>query len=711
MKKVLVLLAMVLGTTNMYAQNLTEKFIMGQLPTTADDFQKYQFDYKLECAQDVGYDYDVYIPQSAFDGTNIFPLERNEVPIKSIECTVASSNSVLFRLKADFTSSGKVNNYLRKVGADAKYQFGTDTWYQKDWTSVGLTPCVPNSFACWTSPARNSKGLIVSVSADLKYKYDSYDRVIEVRYHDNEFVYRYSYEGNSKRISNISVSYRNKEVATASYTWLNDRISKLYCHIDYTSKFSNMFDEYEKSYKYDSHNNVSVIEYREIHGSQWNRKIYEFNNEYNAKGQLSSQNVVYRKTTAWDIERGKPEETRTHTRSYMYDENGNWVKIIENRNGMQSVMERKIVYSNKKVGEVDINNLYDDEEVETHANFGMTLKQALHKNDLPFNNTWAYTNNLVINIRFAVERDGTLRFSDAPVTTSWYVANWGDQTEWLGQLVRKYINSLPWVPATINGTPVRSFVTLSWKYHYANNSYYVEMLKDVTFTSTEKKHFENNYSKFESIKLNIAKAEKLKNLKKLSKERKPAAMLELAKKYLIGEDVDKDSTNAFDMLLDLATEKVPASYTYKNEAISIVVQNQAEIFRNSNFVKRLANSKFQKNVIEPDPLTEMCMEASVATGNKELIYERIKIAKNHEQNYIKWLKWAAYYNDDDAKYELALFYLDGSSDYYDVNAGVALLTSLADNGYSMACQKLGNMYKYGLHVEKDKKKAKYYLKR
>lgn len=706
MKKVLVLLAMVLGATNMFAQNLTEKFIMGQLPTTADDFQKYQFDYKLECVQDVGYDYDVYVPQSSFDGTNIFPLERNEVPIKSMECTVVDNGSTLFRLKADFTSSGKVNNYLRKIGSSAKYQFGTDTWYQKEWTSVGLTPCVPNSFACWTSPTKNSKGLIVSVSTDLQYKYDSNDRVIEVRYHDNEFIYRYSYEGDSKKISTISVSYKDKEVATVRYTWQNDRISKLYCHIDYTSKFSNMFDEYEKSYKYDSHNNVSVIEYREIHGSQWNRKIYEFNNEYNAKGQLSFQNVVYRKTTAWDIERGKPEETRTHTRSYMYDENGNWVKMIENRNGAQSVMERKIVYSNKKVGEVDINNIYDEEEVEIHATFGATLRDNFRKNGISFDgNIWPYLGDLIVNIRFVVGRDGRTYFYDEPHTNNERI----DAA--ISNKVIPYIQALPWVPATINGTFVNSITSLSWKYNKTENSNSVQILKDVTFTSTEKKHFENNYSKFESIKLDIAKAEKLENLKKLSKERKPAAMLELAKKYLIGEDVDKDSTNAFDMLLDLATEKVPASYTYKNEAISIVVQNQAEIFRNSNFVKRLANSKFQKNVIEPDPLTEMCMEASVATGNKELIYERIKIAKNHEQNYIKWLKWAAYYNDDDAKYELALFYLDGSSDYYDVNAGVALLTSLADNGYSMACQKLGNMYKYGLHVEKDKKKAKYYLKR
>ena len=706
MKKLTFLLAMVLGVTNMNAQNLTKKFIMGQLPTTADDFQKYQFDYKLECAQDVGYDYDVYVPGYSFDGVNIFPLERNTVPIKSIECYVSDGRNTLFRLKADFTSSGKVNNYIRKIGYDAKYQFGTDSCYQLEWASVGLTPCVPNSFACWTSPKKNSKGLIVSVSADLKYQYDSRDRVIEVDYHDGEFIYRYSYEGDSKRISTITVINNNKEVASVKYTWNSDKLSKLYCHIEYGSGFAGMYDEYEKSYKYDSHNNVSVIEYREIHGSQWNRKIYEFNNEYNSNGQLSSQNVVYRKTTAWDIERGKPEEVKTHTRSYIYDEKGNWVRMIESQGSAQWAMERKITYSNKKVGEVDINNIYDDEEVETHATFGSTIREAFRKNGLSYNgNLWPYLGDLVINYRFVVARDGSVLVYYGTHTNKPRIE------DAIINKVRDYIQSLPWVPATINGTFVNSIVFVSWKYNKTENSYSTEILKDVTFTSTEKKHFENNYSKFESIKLDIAKAEKLENLKKLSKERKPAAMLELAKKYLIGEDVDKDSTNAFDMLLDLATEKVPASYAYKNEAISIVVQNQAEIFRNSNFVKRLANSKFQKNVIEPDPLTEMCMEASVATGNKELIYERIKIAKNYEQNYIKWLKWAAYYNDDDAKYELALFYLDGSSDYYDVNAGVALLTSLADNGYSMACQKLGNMYKYGLHVEKDKKKAKYYLKR
>ena len=486
MKKVLVLLAMVLGVTNMNAQNLTKKFIMGQLPTTADDFQKYQFDYKLECAQDVGYDYDVYVPGYSFDGVNIFPLERNTVPIKSIECYVSDGRNTLFRLKADFTSSGKVNNYIRKIGYDAKYQFGTDSWYQLEWASVGLTPCVPNSFACWTSPKKNSKGLIVSVSADLKYQYDSRDRVIEVDYHDGEFIYRYSYEGDSKRISTITVIKNNKEVASVKYTWNSDKLSKLYCHIEYGSGFAGMYDEYEKSYKYDSHNNVSVIEYREIHGSQWNRKIYEFNNEYNAKGQLVTQNVVLRKTRAWDIERGKPEEIKTHTRSYTYDEKGNWVRMIESQGSAQWAMERKITYSNKKVGEVDINNIYDDEEVETHATFGSTIREAFRKNGLSYDgNLWPYLGNLVINFRFVVARDGSVHVYDEAHT------NKPNIEDAIGNIVSDYIKSLPWAPATINGTFVNSTVLVSWKYNKTENSYSTEILKDVVCTDNEAKQFAN----------------------------------------------------------------------------------------------------------------------------------------------------------------------------------------------------------------------------
>ena len=693
MKKVLVLLAMALGATNMFAQNLTEKFIMGQLPTTADDFQKYQFDYKLECAQDVGYDYDVYIPQNAFDGTNIFPLERNEVPIKSIECTVANSNSTLFRLKADFTSSGKVNNYLRKVGADAKYQFGTDTWYQKEWTSVGLTPCVPNSFACWTSPTRNSKGLIVSVSADLKYKYDSYDRVIEVRYHDNEFVYRYSYEGNSKRISNISVSYRDKEVATASYTWLNDRISKLYCHIDYTSKFSNMFDEYEKSYKYDSHNNVSVIEYREILGSQWNRKIYEFNNEYNAKGELVTQNVVLRKTRDWDVDRGKPEEVKTHTRSYTYDEKGNWVRMTETQGSAQWAMVRKITYSNKKVGEVDINNIYDDEEVETHATFGSTIREALRKNGLSYDgNLWPYLGNLVINFRFVVARDGSVHVYDEAHTNKPNIEGA------ISNKVCDYIKSLPWAPATINGTFVNSTVLVSWKYNKTENSYSTEILKDVVFTEKEKVIYKENYDR-----ILFLKTENMANQGDIPSKKLLADML------LQGKGTDKNEIRAVSLLFDLAMMLDESSRYKLCEHKDIVLKNTIMIDKLSKeYIPYCSNTNEKWNAL--------CCEAAAISGNGKAIGEIIDrystgngvIADNTQ--VVRWLERLSDKGDTDAMIKLGDLYLNADKDVFNEAKGIEWYTKAAELGNRSAKNQLGYFYLNGIHVEKNKKLAKKILK-
>lgn len=676
----------------MYAQNLTENFIMGQLPTTADDFQKYQFDYKLECAQDVGYDYDVYIPQSAFDGTNIFPLERNEVPIKSIECIVASTNTVLFRLKADFTSSGKVNNYLRKVGADAKYQFGTDTWYQKEWTSVGLTPCVPNSFACWTSPTRNSKGLIVSVSADLKYKYDSYDRVIEVRYHDNEFVYRYSYESNSKRISNISVSYRDKEVATARYTWLNNRISKLCCHIDYSSKFSNMFDEYEKSYKYDSHNNVSVIEYREILGSQWNRKIYEFNNEYNAKGQLVTQNVVLRKTRDWDVDRGKPEEVKTHTRSYTYDEKGNWVRMIESKGNAQWAMERKITYSDKKVGEVDINNIYDDEEVETHATFGSTIKNALNRNEIGFDRLWPYTDNLVINVRFVIGRDGRAYFYDEPMTNKEGI------DEAVSRLVIPYIKSLPWVPASINNTFVRSLVTLSWKYNYSNNSYSREILKDVVFTEKEKVIYKENYDR-----ILFLKTENMANQGDIPSKKLLADML------LQGKGTDKNEIKAVSLLFDLAM-MLDESSRYK------LCEHKDIVFKNTIMIDKLSKEYIPYCSNTNEKWNALCCEAAATKGDEKAINEIIDRYSTgngvniDNEKVIKWLETLSGKGDTDAMVKLGELYLNVNNIFFDEIKGIEFYTKAAELGNRTAKNQLGYFFLNGIHVEKNKKLAKKFLK-
>lgn len=692
MKKLAFLLAMVLGVTNMNAQNLTKKFIMGQLPTTADDFQKYQFDYKLECAQDVGYDYDVYVPGYSFDGVNIFPLERNTVPIKSIECYVSDGRNTLFRLKADFTSSGKVNNYIRKIGYDAKYQFGTDSWYQLEWASVGLTPCVPNSFACWTSPKKSSKGLIVSVSADLKYQYDSRDRVIEVDYHDGEFIYRYSYEGDSKRISTITVINNNKEVASVKYTWNSDKLSKLYCHIEYGSGFAGMYDEYEKSYKYDSHNNVSVIEYREIHGSQWNRKIYEFNNEYNAKGQLVTQNVVLRKTRAWDIERGKPEEIKTHTRSYIYDEKGNWVRMIESQGSAQWAMERKITYSNKKVGEVDINNIYDDEEVETHATFGSTIREAFRKNGLSYNgNLWPYLGDLVINFRFVVARDGSVHVYDGTHTNKPRIE------DAITNKVSDYIQSLPWVPATINGTFVNSTVFVSWKYNKTENSYSTEILKDVEFTDKERKSYAKN--------LNVIK---FNNALTMANRGDVNAKKALARMYLNGIGTATNAEKAYDILVDLAID-------LDLESQDKVIANKDTILKYKSLADKVAENYVRKKMnceSTPYEWANFCCVFAAQKGIQNAQYDLclrtrdgIGRMKDINKSVTMFEEYIERYNDSEAMVNLGMIYYKPEFGKVDYKKYATWMLKAAELGNPMAQYNMGLSYQYGEGVKKDEKKA------
>ena len=61
-------------------------------------------------------------------------------------------------------------------------------------------------------------------------------------------------------------------------------------------------------------------------------------------------------------------------------------------------------------------------------------------------------------------------------------------------------------------------------------------------------------------------------------------------------------------------------------------------------------------------------------------------------------------------YELSELLLNKTSKLFDSKKGIELLKKAADMGNSDARHSLGLKYKYGLYVEKDKKKAKEYLK-
>ena len=61
-------------------------------------------------------------------------------------------------------------------------------------------------------------------------------------------------------------------------------------------------------------------------------------------------------------------------------------------------------------------------------------------------------------------------------------------------------------------------------------------------------------------------------------------------------------------------------------------------------------------------------------------------------------------------YKLGKLYLDSSSgDLMDVEKGIMWYTKAADGGHGDARLELGTFYKDGIHVKKDKTKAKMYL--
>lgn len=195
------------------------------------------------------------------------------------------------------------------------------------------------------------------------------------------------------------------------------------------------------------------------------------------------------------------------------------------------------------------------------------------------------------------------------------------------------------------------------------------------------------------------------NLAKEAQNGKKSAKIGLINLYLNKGYKDK----AFDLCINDAINS--SSYGHRDETHSILLKHKDEVLNNPSYVKQLA-AKAKNNLISPDEWDELCIEAAAINGDNKIIYKQLEIAKEHNpEAVIKWLEAATkYYGSLSTMYELAVIYLDSTSGHMNISRGVELLTKVADNGNIEACHQLGNMYKKGLYVTKDKQKAKYYLK-
>ena len=474
MKRFISLLVL-LNCLTCFSQSLLTNDYMYQLPRTADDFQNYQFDYPLENGMDVRSSYYMDSDFSAFDDVEIYPFELQErTKVKSILCAVYQNNNYLAVFgKATYNRKGELTNYESKNKISENYAFGVDKWSQVRGVPRRLINCIPNSFTYETRPTRNSKGLITNVESELTYKYDSHDRVIEVILRNGMFSYQYEYVGDSKRIKKITVYKSGRLSADANYGYSNNKIVSVDCN-----QLDNVRVENHKSYKYDSHNNISEIIFIQKKSDGAEKNIhYSFNNKYDSKGRIIESQISRMRTQRVGHYTSGSDKTPTFfIRKYTYDEHGNWIKIADN----EGFIQRTIEYWSSSNGAN--NDIYDEDDVTVNATFGQTFANYFKKHGNILYPIILEENGIrvstPINVSFIVEKDGSISNMDIQMNSS--------EKESFIKNTEYQIKKLSWIPATIDGKPVRCNINVGFR---TTRDFDVIVTKDIKFTDAERKAY------------------------------------------------------------------------------------------------------------------------------------------------------------------------------------------------------------------------------
>lgn len=698
MKRVLFVGFMIVYSLSGYSQNLTESNFLSQLPKTTDDLQNYQFDYVLENLESHLYSepFNIVTTISSFDGTAIFPFEHN-CPVKEIECLQFNKRDtkdmLCYAVKERFSTNGQIVDFSGKACYKEQYWYTDKIYSEIQGAELRLIPCLPNPYITYVVPTRNEKGLITKIGNDLVYSYDLQDRVIEINDTKGNYSCQYKYHNNTKRISNIKIFISKRIRGEVDYIYANGNLIELIGKLFNKTGFEGSIEkEYHKTYSYDNRGGTSSIKYltKTPYNSE-QRYEYTFNNTYNEEGRIVTSNVTMNRSSRAGSYGGGLKEPIKFTRSYSYDAKGNWIRIDDG----QHYVIRNIVYKASSQSKIyDANHVYDDEEVDVHATMGNTLKKkALNGKFFPMpaavfenGNFASYT---VVSVDFIIEKDGSISNFEAK----------GER--WLAEEAKKVLTGFTWIGATKDNKPVRSNISLAWSFSKEDERVLLNILKDVTFTDKEE-------TAYEKEKVNIEKRNNQKYLEQLEKDVRSGdlqAKKKLAKDYLNGEHGVNNIDRALDLYLDLALS------LRQKEFKDIIIKNKQKILSNMNYCQRLAKG-VNPTIISDDEWEVLRLLAAAKCGNKEVYTNQYSISKEYNlKSYTLWLDWGSAHNDYQAMYELAELYLDTSSDMFDSKKGIDLLIKAADAGHPDARHSLGLKYKYGTYVEKDKKKAKLYLRK
>ena len=186
------------------------------------------------------------------------------------------------------------------------------------------------------------------------------------------------------------------------------------------------------------------------------------------------------------------------------------------------------------------------------------------------------------------------------------------------------------------------------------------------------------------------------------------AQKKLAQLYSSANEKDRDIDKAVSLYTALAIKG-------DKESQNALCQFRDNTLKSGVICKQLANDYMPYSSNPNEEWNALRCEAACKLGNikaiKEMI-ERYKTGKGVKRDSDKefYMMELGAKSDRELMYQVATTYLDQNKGHYNEQKGIEMLTNLADMGYDKACNLLGNFYKYGVHVTKDKKKAKIYLK-
>lgn len=678
-----------------YSQDLTEKDFLSQLPRTTDDFQNYQFDYELENLQSHLPSYPLGITStiSSFDGTGIFPIQH-VCPVKEIECYLFNKRDekdiLCYAAKAKFATNGQLVEFSGKECYKQQYWYTDKTYSQIEGRDMKLIPCLPNPYSTMIKPNRNSKGLITKVGNDWVYDYDSYARVVQIRHLDDKYSYSYEYLNNTKKITDIKIYISKQLCGEVHYKYTNDKITESNGKIYFKGYEGNVEKEFIKTYSYDSNGGVASMTHLEkTPGDSEILHEYTFDNRYDSKGRIASSNVTMNRQSRTGSYRNGLKQPEEFTRTYTYDNKGNWVRLEDN---LGHYIVRKITYKpSMQSDSSDDNHIFDEEEVEIRATMGNSLSNL--KNDgkfMPMADLETYPSDLTVNVDFIVEKDGSISNIEK-----------GRKGSFIEKACNTICNFI-WIPAMINGKPVRSNVTLSWRFYKVDGQRKFGIIKDVIFTEKERAAYARENASIEQRK----NKKYLLDLEKEATSGDFHAYRKLALDYFNGVHGEKNLDKALKYCIEVISRK-----SNDKEIQEILIQNSGYVLSNKSYAQILAKD-VNPTIISDDNWNVLRLLAAAECGEKEVFTNQVRISKEYKlKSYPIWLLWGANHNDLQSTYELAELYLDSSSRLFDSKKGIELLTKAADAGHPEARYSLGLKYKYGNYVEKDKKKAKMYLKK